>query len=394
MNAGLRCLEIYRIEIPMRSFEHAAARRQLSQGVIVRVDFDDGQVGWGEALPREYVTGETIDGVILDLCDRIWPAMRESGNPAPGSVERAIFTDGRCHNAALCAMDLAFAWRWFDRRGVLLPEFADGLHGMGVPGVAANPHGPVAFGSRVSGVLGSASPAKTARRLRLMRLYGLRDFKLKLGFGDSVDDENLGAVGRQIGRDIARGKCTLRVDVNGAWDKETTPQRVARLKALGVCVVEQPVYCGASELVQLARQCDLPLMADETLLELADARTLLAESKRIWWNIRLSKNGGLRAAIKLAKLAAESGVPFVIGAMVGETSILSAAQRRLLELVPTPRFIEGNYGRLLLSDDLCAESLRFGYGGKLKRLPGPGLGITIDPKRLAKYGKLARRLEA
>lgn len=224
-----------------------------------------------------------------------------------------------------------------------------------------------------------------------MRLFGLRDFKLKLGFGESIDDANLRAVAGQIGPAVAGGKCTLRVDVNGAWDNKTTPQRVARLKPLGVCVVEQPVYCDAAELVQLARQCELPLMADETLLDLADAKVLLAEPQRIWWNIRLSKNGGLRAAIELAQLAAAGGVPFVIGAMVGETSILSAAQRRLLQLVPPPRFVEGNYGRLLLGDDLCAKSLVFGFGGRLKALPDPGLGIAIDPKRLAKYGQLVAR---
>ncbi len=380
----------------MRSFEHAAARRQLAQSVVVRAEFDDGQVGWGETLPRDYVTGETIDGVIVDICDRIWPAVRGGGWPA-GDANRAIFEDGRCHNAALCAMDLAFAWQWFDGGGALLPEFADGL-GAGANGpkggqapISSAKSAPVP--ARISGVLGSASPAKTGRRLRLMRLYGLRDFKLKLGFGEAIDDVNLRIVGRQIGRAVAGGKCTLRVDVNGAWDKDITPSRVAKLQAMGVCAVEQPVYCGAADLVQLARQCQLPLIADESLLTLADANVLLSEPKRIWWNIRLSKNGGMRAANELAQLAAANGVPFVIGAMVGETSILSAAQRRLLQLAPPPRFVEGNYGRLLLRDDLCAKSPRFGYGGKLKRLPGPGLGIALDPQRLAKYGKLIRRLE-
>jgi L-alanine-DL-glutamate epimerase-like enolase superfamily enzyme len=329
-------------------------------------------------LPREYVTGETIEGVISDICERIWPAVQKSGGWPPGCAEPAIFEDGKCHNAALCAMDLALAWRWLDQRG----EASHGKHTLEYQGVAP----------RVSGVLGSAEPGKTGRRLRLMRLFGLRDFKLKLGFGESIDDANLRVVARQIGRSVAGGKCTLRVDVNGAWDKETTPERIARLKALGVCVVEQPVYCAAAELVELARRCELPLMADESLLGVADAEALLAEPERIWWNIRLSKNGGLRAAIELAELAAASGVQFVIGAMVGETSILSAAQRRLLQLVPPPRFVEGNYGRLLLNDDLCAKPLVFGYGGKLKRLPGPGLGITIDPKRLAKYGRLVRRM--
>ena len=105
---------------------------------------------------------------------------------------------------------------------------------------------------RVSGVLGSADPARTAKRLTLMRLYGMRDFKLKLGFPPQIDQENLRLVHRLIGKAVAAGKCTLRVDVYGAWDRDSTPQRVEDLRSYGVCVVEQPVFCGVAELAELA----------------------------------------------------------------------------------------------------------------------------------------------
>jgi len=176
----------------------------------------------------------------------------------------------------------------------------------------------------------------------------------------------------------------LRVDVNGAWSAEEVPRRVAELKRWGVCVVEQPTYGTAAELVDLAGRCELPLMADESLLTAADADVLAAEPQRVWWNIRISKNGGPGPAAALARKAAAAGIPFTIGCMVGESSILSAAQRRLLGEVPQPRFVEGNYGRWLLSGDLARRSLRFGFGGRLRALRK---AVAVDERRLQRYGR-------
>jgi muconate cycloisomerase len=68
--------------------------------------------------------------------------------------------------------------------------------------------------------------------------------------------------------------------------------------------------------------------------------------------------------------------------MVGETSILSAAGWRFLELVPHVTYAEGWFGSFLLARDVVPRSLRFGYGGRGRNLAGPGLGIEVDPQRL------------
>jgi muconate cycloisomerase len=128
-------------------------------------------------------------------------------------------------------------------------------------------------------------------------------------------------------------------------------------------------------------------MADESLLTYDDAKTLADAPEWTWWNIRISKNGGFIPAWLLGAMAREKGVPFVLGCMVGESSILSAAQRRLLESGYAPRYVEGNYGRFLLADDLTKHSLRFGYGGRLQPLEGEGLGVEVDPAKLARYAQ-------
>ncbi len=382
-------LYIYRTAIPMRKFEHAAASRDLAESVVVRLEFSDGRAGWGQTLPRSYVTGETIDSVVRDLEEEIWPVFAGKDLQAEGSSPPETATgDGgrRCINAAACAFDVAWIGRLFEYVEDISHEVLADLAGR------ARPRREIDVA--VSGVLGSAEPGKTAWRLRLMRLIGLTDFKLKLGLGDEVDSKNLQVIDRQIGRAVRRGTSTLRVDANGAWDIDEVPQRVSELESHGVCVVEQPVYCSAGELVELAQRCKLPLMADESLLTSEDAAALVEEPQKVWWNIRLCKNGGLVRSLRLAKLAAEKGVSFTAGCMVGESSILSAAQRRFLQLAPAPRFVEGNYGRLLLSADLTTRPLQFGYAGKLQALRRPGLGVVVDPVKVLRYSSLVRVLEA
>jgi muconate cycloisomerase len=362
-------LDIYTTRLPMRRFEHAAADRDSAQAVLVRLELSGGDEGFGETLPREYVTGETIDTVVASIQHTLWPALREQVIETDMSLPPLPDSDaaGKPIPAALCAVELA------------------ALDAVGRP-----MRRPIA--ARVSGVLGSSDPARTAKQLRLMRWFALRDFKLKLGLGEDADAANLDVVAGALRRGLRAGSATLRVDVNGGWSARQTPQKVSQLARMGVCVVEQPVFCRAGELARLAKDCELPLMADESLITEHDAHELLAEPARVWWNIRISKNGGLLRAIALADLAAQHGVNFTVGAMVGESGILSAAQRRLLQCVPPPRFVEGNYGRFLLGDDLTKPSPRMGYGGRLRALNRPGLGVRVDGAKLRKYGKLVASL--
>ena len=378
MTVGPAQLDIYRTSIPMRGFEHAAAARELAEAIVVRLELADGTVGWGETLPREYVTGETLESVAGDIENILWPAALV-GDPEGKYLPAA---DGeRPITAACCAVALAM----YDAARHAVNPYVGSVK------VQERPFPPV----RVSGVLGSSDPARTVRQLRRMRWFGMRHFKLKLGLGEELDAENLRVVARRIGKAVRKGRCSLRVDVNGAWPADQTPDRVAALVGCGVEAVEQPTRCDAAAFAELARRCKLPLVADESMVTLADAETLCRDGgSNVWLNVRLSKNGGIWHCLGIIEAAADASVPMGIGCMVGESAILSAAQRRLLSLAPMPRFVEGNYGKFLLADDLAARRVRFGYAGRLKRLAAPGLGVVVDAEKLARYGRCIRTLHA
>ena len=50
-----------------KEFKHASFSRNYSDNLIVRCRLADGTIGWGEGVPRDYVTGETPQGALAQL---------------------------------------------------------------------------------------------------------------------------------------------------------------------------------------------------------------------------------------------------------------------------------------------------------------------------------------
>jgi len=214
-------LDIYRMSIPMRGFDHAAATRNTAESIITQLRYDDGFVGYGETLPRDYVTGETLQSVPDDIT-AIWEMLDKDSLSPQAPVTDLPTIEGRCTNAAACAIEVASLRRIFHDLHSIPTEL--------MQKIANRPRMRTFIDAKVSGVLGSRNPRKTSRRLRLMRWFGLTDFKLKLGMGDEIDRENLQIVYRQLRRGLSRGECTLRVDVNGGWNMDSTPERIEELQ--------------------------------------------------------------------------------------------------------------------------------------------------------------------
>src|SRR5438552_11576288 len=106
-------LTAFQVRIPLRKpFRHASYVRTATDNVVVRCVLEDKTVGYGEGVPREYVTGETIDSALALLGRSDLPAQLEPCRDfasAAGLAERLnlapIPGDERgCQgNAARCA---------------------------------------------------------------------------------------------------------------------------------------------------------------------------------------------------------------------------------------------------------------------------------------------------
>lgn len=377
-------LTVHPLRIPLRQkVTHATSTRSVSDPVVVAVELIGGSIGYGETLARPYVTGETVESVVQAIQEVLAPLLLDfRPEHFPGALEAIDALpfeapDGSAIPAARAAVELALLdvyARHFDRP---ISEIAGwmGLVGFGEPGSCRT--------LRYSGVLASESLEGTIKTLRLLWWYGIKNFKLKVGLADDAD--RLGAVLGKIGRSIERGRATLRVDANGVWNREQAIEQMAHLRKLPLAGIEQPLVKGAEDDLPIVHDlAEAPLIYDESLVTLADAQRLVELGVADGFNIRISKCGGLLPALRLAELAYRHGALVQLGCMVGETSILSAAGRRFLEMVPRVAFAEGWAGSFLSREDVVRRPLRFGYGGRGRPLGTRGLGVEVEPARLCR----------
>ncbi len=383
----VRGLRVYQLEIPMRfRFEHAAATRNTADPIIVELAAGAPHahhVGYGETLARAYVTGETHESVLTDIRDLFGP--RLTGFRPRGFVEALEFIEalptqvsGRIVTAARTAVELALldlSCRAFRRRPADVAGWL-GLPGFGPPGCLAT--------VRYSGIVLGHSPRVLKTLLRLQRLWGLRDFKLKV----AVEGwrERLEWAHSVLGGAIARNRATLRVDANAGWSLAEAGEALDTLERFGVCALEQPLSdTDDADLPYLAEQARCDIIADESLLTIDDARRLIERGGTRVLNIRIAKNGGLLPALRMARLALAAGLDVQLGCLVGETGILSAAGVAFLEACPKVRFVEGAFDGYLLRSDVARPRVRFGRGGRMKALRGPGLGVTTNRDALRRF---------
>ena len=375
-------ITLFPLTIPLRrKVIHAASRRGLADPVVAAVELTSGIIGYGETHARHYVTGETVDSVSEAVSGVYAPVLMDfhptSFPEALEAIEMLPWRDAKNHliAAARAAIELALldaVMRAFGRDTNDIVQWM-GLPGFGTPGSVRQ--------VRFSGVLAAGELASTLRQLRLMYWAGLREFKLKVGL--EGDRDRLQRVASYLERAIAKGRASLRLDVNGRWSKDEAIEWLSDAANVPIAAVEQPLPRGNEDDLLILRDLfDTPIIHDESLITIEDAHRLIDLGAADGFNIRISKCGGLIPSLRLAALARREGVRLQLGCMVGETSILSAAGLRFLEVCPGVVWAEGCFGSLLLSTDTVTRPLRFGYGGRPPRLRGRSLGVEVDPQRL------------
>lgn len=369
----------WQVRIPLKKpIQHASHTRTETDNLVVRVRLDDGTEGFGEGVPREYVTGETIDSALAllkqsDLCSQLDDCRDFAW--AIGVAERMrlapIAADDRgCKgNAARCALELA-----------LLDAF--GKHFREPISAVTMRLAPDLYESkdrvRYSGAITSAKGWKARFAAWKMWIYRFSQLKIKVGIEGQDDVDRVGAIRNRVGRTM-----DLRVDANEAWTLENVRAKILELKPFGISSVEQPLpHENVAAMREVRKEVGVPIMHDESLCGMIDAERAVQGETCDLFNLRLSKCGGFIASLRLAQYAKLHGLGYQLGCQVGETALLSAAGRHFAASVKDIRYVEGSYDRHLVREPLAVDDITFGWGGWAPALAGPGLGITVDPAAL------------
>jgi muconate cycloisomerase len=159
-------------------------------------------------------------------------------------------------------------------------------------------------------------------------------------------------------------------------------------------MVEQPVE-GAELMAQVAAAVEVPVMADEGCWTPEDAIEIVRRRSADAISIYYTKSGGLLRSMQIGAIAAAAGLPVNVNgsleAGVGNAANLhlaAALDGTVLPAVITVTTLAGReqsrVGGVFYTDDVITEPFAFADG--CLAVPGrPGLGIDLDPGRVARY---------
>lgn len=355
-------IEIFKTNIPFKySFKHSLKSRSDSESIFVKVTLDNTIFGFGESLPRSYVTGNSQDSVLKELGYFSKRLIGLNINGDEESVNLIKNLEG-IEGEARCAIEIAL----LDCLGKVCSKPVSAFLGEAVNTEFI-----------YSMIISNASALDTGLICIFAKMHGYKFIKVKVGSGNDVARVRFC---RRILPDA-----DIRIDANGAWGAAEAIKMIQKLRPFKISCIEQPTpKDDLNALQEVADFCPEPVMADESLCTRQDALKLAQIRACDMFNVRLSKCGGIFRSLDIIKTAHDYEMSCQIGCLVGETGILSAAARHMAGVVRSIVYFEGSYSRFLLKEDVIEEDLTprrsIGY-----TLNGSGLGVTVKEDIIRKY---------
>lgn len=223
----IRCLDARRLAIAFRtSFSHAAATRAQTESIWVEAKLRDGSAGHGEGCPRDYVSGETLEGALAFVSRHRaeWIEQIRDADTLKAWIEgnRARID---ANPAAWCAVELALLDAFARNAGKTVEAL------LGLPAIGGTFH--------YSAVLGDADAQRFQAELARYRQAGFGAFKIKLS-GDAPRDR--AKVHALEAAGIAAA--AVRADANNLWSDAREATRFLAELGYGFSALEEPLRAG------------------------------------------------------------------------------------------------------------------------------------------------------
>ena len=337
---------------------------------LVRVETDEGLVGYGEACAAYEFTGDTLWTVQDVIGEYLGPSVVGRDPFDVEAIarhwERELFTVG--NEAARAGLEMAL----WDLQGKALGRpLYDLLGGRSRDGLTEV----IAFGWD--------EPEKLAADTRASQALGITVFKIKVGDAPERDEQRVAAV-----RQAAGPAAHITVDANqGWWDARTAVAAIRRLEPYGIEFAEQPVRMGDLQAARYVRErVDVPIALDESVRGPREALAAVQAGACDIIVVKLMKTGGILNALKVNAIAEAAGVTAMIGNM-GESSIGLAAHFHLYQALANAT--HGDADPPWRFDGLkrdIAHGLRAEVRDGVSTVivpDAPGLGVTLDDEAVA-----------
>ena len=359
-------LRVHLVDLPVRSVrKHGIGSFSRALNVILELRSEGGLVGWGEACPWPAFTG-TAEATAAALDRHFRPHLVGADALRTGQLTTQLDTVVVGASEAKAAVETAVLDLKAKALGVPLHDLLGGARRRRIP---------------LSISLADGELARDIDLAEACMAEGITIFKVKTGFADHrVDVERVETLRRRFG-----DRFDLRIDYNQGLHPAEALAKVRDMEAFRPSFIEQPVPgVQTAALARITRALDTPIMADESVFSPVDA--LRGAEGRIadLFSVKLQKSGGFSRALEISAIARAAGIGLYGGSMF-EAGVANLAGAQLMAVLPEARYgCEYYTSSHYLTADILTTPLPI-EDGEIRVPAAPGLGIEVDPERLAHH---------
>jgi L-alanine-DL-glutamate epimerase-like enolase superfamily enzyme len=350
----------------------AGVEIRTADNVLVRVEAENGEVGWGEAASAPTMTGETVASMMAAIAHFAPVVEGRQADDIAGAI-LAMRERMYANTSAKAAIEMAL----HDLVGRATGQPAYALLG-----------GKQRSRMPILGVIGTGELSSDLRETESKKAQGHVAFKIKVGIDKPlIDAERTRRICALIGSDAL-----ISADANQGWSTEEAVQYVRALAGSRLDFFEQPVpaddIAGMAAVAKAAaastaEAAAIAIGADESIHSLDDLRRFHAQGGARGASLKTIKLGGMRAVLEAGRLCNELGLKVNVAAKTGESSLACAAAIHIAAALPQIAWglTLSNEG---LADDVTMRPIRIARG-HVEVSDRPGLGIDVDDARVNRY---------
>jgi L-alanine-DL-glutamate epimerase-like enolase superfamily enzyme len=340
-------IEIAHIKIPFKErFTHSSKSRISSENIILTIKSKH-NIGYGESIPREYVTGETPQTVIKTLQKKIIPHFKNNPIRSKTSLLKKIWKFRKTLDtnelSAFGAFEIAILHLAAKEIDLTIEDIFKFLK------IKPEPQKEIQY----SAIIGDKSLLLMILKAFIIRKRGFKQVKIK------IDEKNLYKL-KYLSKIL--DKQSIRIDSNSGLIYKNFEKTLIYLQKLKIKQIEQPFHTtlkSNTQAFKIAQKYDIDIILDESLCNLKDLEKLGKQGNIL--NIRPSKVGGILSSIYMYKYAKKHNFKAILACLVGETILTKTNQILTQQMNLFAR--EGNYDQFLFEKSII-DNKPFNKDGK------------------------------